>query len=167
MTYRIKQFLWAMSANFKELDYEYVKEYLNTYEFNLFKRLKKSEQNHSINVSKDCIKLAKDKGINSREELNLFAKVGLLHDIGKLEYPLNIIIKSLLVLAKISSNNRLSKYQYIKAIDVYYNHGNKAFNYLREKEYSEDFIEAIENHHYTSNRKNLLLEVLKEADDRN
>lgn len=167
MTYRIKQFLWAISASFKDLDYKYVEKYLNTYEINLFKRLKKSEQSHCIKVSKDCIKLAKDKGIESNKELNSFARVGLLHDIGKLDYPLNVVTKSFLVLGKKLSKNKLSKFQNIKAVDIYYNHGNRAFKYLREKEYNEKFIEAIENHHYTVTKKNILLEVLKQADDMN
>ena len=57
MSYRIKQFLWAISANFKELDYSYVRSILNDYEFSLFKRLKKGEQLHSIKVSKDCVRV--------------------------------------------------------------------------------------------------------------
>ncbi|SQI01888.1 metal-dependent phosphohydrolase HD sub domain [Clostridium perfringens] len=167
MSYRIKQFLWAISANFKELDYSYVRSILNYYEFSLFKRLKKGEQLHSIKVSKDCVNLAKSKGINSESELKIFSKLGLLHDIGKLYYPLNIMTKSFLVLGKKISKNRISKFQNIKPIYIYYNHGDKAFDYLREGDYDKEFVEAIRGHHSIKSSKNILLCILKEADDMN
>lgn len=167
MTYRIKQFFWAISANFKELDYFYVELFLNEYEMSLFKMLKKGEQQHCIRVSKDCVNIAKDKGINSEEQLKKLSKLGLLHDIGKLYYPLNTIKKSFLVLGKKLSNNKMSKFQKIKAIYIYYNHGDKAFNYLRESDYDTDFVEAIKGHHSMKNEKNILLDILKEADDMN
>lgn len=167
MTYRIKQFFWAISANFKELDYTYVEIFLNDYELSLFRRLKKSEQLHCIKVSKDCINLAKAKGIDSEIQLKKLSKLGLLHDIGKLYYPINTITKSFLVLGKSLSNNKMSKFQNIKAIHIYYNHGDKAFNYLRENDYDLDFIEAIKGHHSMKTGNNILLDILKEADDMN
>lgn len=166
MTYRIKQFLWAILANFKELDYNYVEKLLSKKEFNLFKKLKKSEQNHCINVSKDCVKLAKEEGINSSYELRKFARLGLLHDIGKLDYPINVFTKSILVLGKKVSKNNMIKFQNVKAIDIYYNHGERAFKFLDENEYDREFVEAIITHH-CDNNGNILLRVIKIADDMN
>lgn len=167
MSYRIKQFLWAISANFKDLDYSYVRHFLNDYEFSLFKRLKKGEQLHSIKVSQDCVHLAKTKGINSEIELRKISKLGLLHDIGKLYYPLNVITKSFLVLGKKISKNRISKFQNMKCVYIYYNHGDKAFNYLNESDYDKDFVEAIKGHHSIKSSENILLFILKKADDMN
>ena len=129
--------------------------------------MKKGEQLHSIKVSKDCVNLAKSKGINSESELKIFSKLGLLHDIGKLYYPLNIMTKSFLVLGKKISKNRISKFQNIKPIYIYYNHGDKAFDYLREDDYDKEFVEAIRGHHSIKSSKNILLCILKEADDMN
>ncbi|MDZ5255314.1 HD domain-containing protein [Clostridium sp. LIBA-8841] len=167
MTYRIKQFFWAISANFKELDYAYVECFLTEYELHLFKKLKKGEQLHCIKVSRDCVRLARAKGINSDIQLRKVSKLGLLHDIGKLYYPLNVMTKSFLILGKRLSNNEIRKFQNIKAIYIYYNHGDKAFNYLRENDYDPDFIEAIKGHHSMKSGNNILLDILKEADDMN
>lgn len=168
MIYRVKQFLWAISANFKEVDYDYVESFLNNEELILFNRLKKGEQIHCIKVSKDCVSIGKEKGINSKEELFKLAKLGLLHDIGKLYYPISVLKKSFLVLGKKLSNNKMSNFQNIKAIYIYYNHANKAFDYLKEENYDKNFVEAIKNHHSsTKHNKNIFLCILKEADDRN
>lgn len=167
MTYRIKQFFWAVTADFKQLDYSYVEMFLTDYEIVLFKQLKKSEQLHCIKVSKDCVKLAKDKGFFSNNELKKISRLGLLHDIGKLYYPLDVFKKSFLVLGKKISKNKMKYFQNIKSIYIYYNHGDKAFNYLRECDYDTDFVEAIKEHHSGVNSKNIFLMILKEADDMN
>lgn len=166
MIYRIKQFLWAISSVLKEMDYEYVDSLLSEKEINLFKSLKKSEQNHCINVSKDCIKLAKEKGFVSSSELREFGRLGLLHDIGKLDYPINIFTKFVLVVGKKVSNNKMAKFDNIKAIDIYYNHGERAFKFLNEKEYNREFVEAIKRHHYET-KANVFFNILKMADDNN
>ena len=75
--------------------------------------------------------------------------------------------KSFLVLSKKISKNRISKFQNIKPIYIYYNHGDKAFDYLREDDYDKEFVEAIRGHHSIKYSENILLCILKEADDMN
>ena len=166
MSYRIKQLLWAILANFKELDYNYVEKLLSKKEFDLFKKLKKGEQNHCINVSKDCVKLAKENSIESNEMLKKFARLGLLHDIGKLDYPINIFTKSILVIGKNICKNNMIRLQNIKAVDIYCNHGERAFKFLDEDEYEIEFVDAIKKHHYDK-EGNIFLKILKLADDMN
>ena len=76
----------------EDIDTEYVNKFLNKKESNLFNKLRKTDKQHCIRVSKDAVHLSKGKNLN----LNRVAKVGLLHDIGKGEYGLNIIEKNVL-----------------------------------------------------------------------
>ena len=48
MLYRVKQFLWAIGSNFKEIDYKYVDKFLDSKEKELFNKLKHNEKHHSI-----------------------------------------------------------------------------------------------------------------------
>ena len=48
---------------------------------------------HSANVAMYCVLLARELGINDREELSAIATGGLLHDAGKLDIPPGILTK--------------------------------------------------------------------------
>ena len=125
--YRVKQFVWALKSLSEDIDIEYVNKFLNKREKNLFNKLKKTDKQHCIRVSKDAVHLSKGKNIN----LNRVAKVALLHDIGKGEYGLNIIEKSVLVILNKMTKGKLKKYDSIKAVDSYYNHAERGANLLK------------------------------------
>ena len=103
--YRVKQFIWAVKSLSEDIDTEYVNKFLNKKERKLFNKLKKTDKQHCIRVSKDAVHLSKGRNIN----LNRVAKVGLLHDIGKCEYGLNIIEKSVLVILNKMTKGKLKK----------------------------------------------------------
>ncbi len=179
MLYRVKQVMWAISSNFKDIDYDYVNKYLNKNEVTLFNKLKHSEMHHCIRVCHDCLR------INSENKLNvdkiILGKVALLHDIGKIEYKLNLIEKSLLVILNKVTRGGLKKFSSFKSVDIYYNHGIKGKSILLKEQnknkdnlhntYSEEFLDAIENHHsnisYGNLSNNVLLRILVEADNIN
>ena len=177
MIYRIKQAIWAISSNFKEIDYTYINKYLDKNEIILFNKLKRSEKYHCIRVCYDCLR------INSENKLNIdevvLAKLALLHDIGKIDYGLNLIEKSILVILNKITKGALKNFSNFKSVDVYYNHGLKGKNILlREQKknlssnlYNDEFLNAIENHHKNANDKifnnNILLKILLEADNIN
>ena len=48
--------------------------------------------------------------------------VALLHDVGKGEFGLNLVEKSVLVLLNNLTKGKIKKYDNIKQIDIYYNH---------------------------------------------
>ena len=125
--YRVKQFIWALKSLSEDIDTEYVNKFLNKKERRLFNKLKKTDKQHCIRVSKDAVYLSRGRNIN----LNRVAKVGLLHDIGKGEYGLNIIEKSVLVILNKVTKGKLKKYDGIKAVDSYYNHAEKGANLLK------------------------------------
>ena len=105
MLYRVKQFIWAIKSLFQEVDNDYVNKLLDKREKRLFNKLKKSDKQHCIRVSKDAVILSKDKGLNAKR----VAKVALLHDIGKAEYRINIVEKSILVILNKLSKGNLKK----------------------------------------------------------
>ena len=50
---RVKQFYVNVTDKMTKKDYDYAKEILNSEELELFMRLSKSEQKHSIRIAKD------------------------------------------------------------------------------------------------------------------
>ena len=162
--YRVKQFVWALKSLSEDIDTEYVNRFLNKREKKLFNKLKKTDKHHCIRVSKEAVNLSKGKKIN----LNRVAKVALLHDIGKCEYGLNVIEKSVLVILNKMTKGKLKKYDGIKAIDSYYNHAEKGANLLKRfNTYDKEFLDTIRYHHSNKIQGNKLLEIIKESDNRN
>lgn len=165
MLYRVKQFMWAIKGNFQEIDYNFIKKYLDDDELELFNRLTKGEQYHCIRVCNDSIKIAKEKNINVN--LNLLCKAALLHDIGKIDYHLNVFKKSILVLLHKASKGKLRNFSNIKAVDTYYNHSKNGIKKLDNDKYSKEFLQVISEHHNTKDYNNVLLNIIREADNKN
>ncbi|MGL5617186.1 MAG: HD domain-containing protein [Sarcina sp.] len=175
MFYRIKQFLWAIVSNFKEVDNEYVEKYLSMEEKNLFNRLTKADKHHSIRVSKEALNILTNEIEEEKFKVNeeKLAKAALLHDIGKSENPLNPINKAIVVIMNKTTKGKIKKFTNIKIIDGYYNHPIKGKELMIKsfKENSIEILDVIELHHkdesYIKNKNNLMLEIVKKADDRN
>ena len=92
----------------------------------------------------------------------------LLHDIGKGEYGLNIVEKSVLVILNKVSKGKLKKYNTIKAVDSYYNHAEKGANLLKQfNVYDKEFLDTVRYHHNNNVVGNKLLEIIRESDNRN
>ena len=60
-------------------------------------------------------------------------------------------------------------YDNIKKIDVYYNHGNKGADILKEfKVYDKEFLDTIRYHHTNyEDKNNKLLDIIRESDNQN
>lgn len=173
MLYRIKQFIWAILANFKKRDITYINKYLNEDEKKYFFLLINSEQEHCIRVSKDMLKNAKADREYSDLELFEIAKLGLLHDLGKSECKLGVCGKSIVVILDKLSNSKLRKYKNIKKIDIYYNHAAKGNLILQQikGDYSKEFYEAVKGHHkkneFINKSSNKKLKLLAMCDNQN
>lgn len=162
--YRVKQFFWAVKSLSEDVDTAYVNKFLNKKERNLFNKLRKIDKQHCIRVSKDAVRLSEGKNIN----LNRVAKVALLHDIGKSEYSLNIVEKSMLVILNKVTKGSLKKYNKIKAIDSYYNHAEKGANLLKHfNTYDKEFLDTVRYHHNNKINGSKLLDLIRESDNRN
>lgn len=164
MIYRLKQFIWAVRSLFQDIDNEYVNKILNKREKRLFNKLKKYDKQHCIRVSKDAVILSRQKGVNSKR----VAKVALLHDIGKIEYRINIFEKSILVILNKLSRGNLKKFDNIKAVDVYYNHAQKGADVLKKFNiYDKEFLDTVRYHHNKNIVGSKLLDIIRESDNRN
>lgn len=114
---RVKQFLINISGIFKRLDEDYLVEHLDKGQMMLFLKLSKSDAQHSIRVAKEMEKLAPE------ELKDIYAGIGLFHDIGKSRRPLSIFEKVALVLVHSVLKDELRKLVRFKAVESYLGHG--------------------------------------------
>lgn len=164
MLYRLKQFIWGVTSKITSEDIKYVKENLNENEIKLFSRLAKSEQKHCIRVSKDITNICVNKrNINK----NRLVKVGLLHDIGKVERRVNVFSKSVIVILNKVTGGKLRKLKNIKSVNIYYNHGVIGANILKKYGYDKRFLYLIENHHNDNIKDDVELNIIKTCDSKN
>jgi putative nucleotidyltransferase with HDIG domain len=162
--YRIKQFYWSIVSKIDLKDKEFINKYLNEDEKNLFNKLATYEQKHSINVAEAVIKTCEENNINNEA----FVKAALLHDIGKTYKKLNPIEKSLMVMLHSISKGKLKRYNRFKKIDVYYNHGDKGYNMLKNTgNYNERFLYLVKNHHNNFIVGDKELDILRTCDNKN
>lgn len=157
--YRIKQFYWAVTSIISSTDKDFLKEYLNANEINLFAKLAVYEQKHSIRIAQDIKKIC-----STNERL---IKVALLHDIGKINKSLNLLEKSLMVILDNLFKDKMKKYENIKIIDSYYNHGENGYKILKGYGYDERFLYLVKNHHNNDIIGDKELNILKQYDNQN
>lgn len=162
--YRIKQFFWCFSAYIDIYDKEFIEKYLNENECELFYKLPKYEQKHSIRTAKDVHKVLR----NNKLDNEMLIKAALLHDIGKIYCKLNPIDKGVLVIMDKITKGHLKKYKDVKKIYVYYNHAEIGYNLLMKYNYDDELLYLIRNHHnYKITDESKYLSILKLCDSRN
>lgn len=161
--YRIKQFYMAVTAKITFNDEKFLENYLNKQELDLFNKLSINEKAHSIRVAKDIINVC----IENKLDKKYFAKLALLHDIGKIQVNSNILQKSLLVILDKISKGKIKKFSNIHNINIYYNHGEIGAKILRKQGYDERFLYLVKNHHNNDIIEDMDLNILKQCDDRN
>lgn len=159
--YRVKQFFSYLNAKITNEDLEYIYSKLNNNELRLFNKLSFHEQKHSINVARDVERIC----LHKKKLSSDLVKISLLHDIGKISGNLNIIDKSILVILNYLSKGRIKKFNSIKKIDLYYNHGKIGANILKKYGYDERFLYLIENHH--AGIDDYELNIIKFCDNKN
>ncbi|WP_373897205.1 HD domain-containing protein [Haloimpatiens sp. FM7315] len=164
MLYRIKQFLLAINSKITNEDKRFIKKYLNKDQLELFYKLKIHERKHAINVAKD-VKRKCD--LNNIKDKNTLVVAALLHDIGKIEHNLTLVDKSTLVILDKLTRGNMKKYKKIKKIDIYYNHPYKGYKILEKIGENKEVLRLVKNHHNNDIKKDLLLEILRECDDKN
>lgn len=164
---RVKQFYINLIDKMREEDYIYVKEILENNEYELFLKLLKSEQKHSVRVAKkiqdliDYIVVDDNDIVKNRD---ILIKASLLHDIGKSKVKVNIIDKSVIVILNNITNGRLKNIKNRK-IDCYYNHSKYSIEMLKDINLDKNLLYIIENHHKKTNNK--LIEFFQYIDDKN
>ena len=161
MTYRIKQLMWNITAKRNEDDYNWAISYLSETEKKLFDKLSIGEQNHSIRVAR-----LMNKEMRYGDLSIIYVKLGLLHDIGKSKYKLNVFKKICMLFIHKLSKGKAKKYDNIKMIRGYYTHGEIGRRMLEDiNEYDIEFLEAIQYHHYLEKCDNELVKILRISED--
>lgn len=163
--YRVKQFIWGLGSFLKKIDYDYIEKYLSKDEIKLFEKLSHNDKHHCIRVCKDAIAMSEENNINI-DKFKL-AKVALLHDIGKSDFHLNIIEKSIVVLLDKFTDGKINKYDNIKQINVYYNHPKIGEKILKNYNYDDEFLQVVRGHHSKNKSKNSFLDIVSKCDDKN
>lgn len=164
MFYRIKQFMWTLVAKMSSEEIAFVNSYLSEREQQLFRQLKVYEQKHSLRVAYEM----KEKVKNNSQKQAVYICAGLLHDIGKSQYPLNPIEKSIIVVLDSLTKGKIKKLEHLKMVKCYYHHAAISYELLKASgKYSSVFLEAIRDHHQQEESTNELLKALKISDDRN
>ena len=165
---RVKQFYVNVTDKMTEKDYDYANEILNKKELELFMKLSKSEQKHSIRIAKDIEFIIDNNETDDKEILknrNLLIKSALLHDIGKITKRLNVIDKSIIVILNKLTKGKLKSIKKNKKIQCYYNHSSYGYEILKDIIDDTVILDIVKNHH-SDNSKNLV-NFFKQIDDKN
>lgn len=157
MFYRVKQFVWGITAKLSKEDINFIDSNLSKEEKNLFFLLPVYEQVHSVRVAQRVLKECKSKNLQDK----MLIKAALLHDIGKINSGLNLITKSILVLADKMMPNLTRKLKRISFVDAYYNHPEIAMNYLGKE---DKYIKYLIKNHHNSLIDDEKLKILQTAD---
>ena len=165
---RVKQFYINVTDKMTESDYDYARKILNDEEFDLFLKLSKSEQKHSIRIAKDIEFIIKNEKTSDKDILKnkeLLIRASLLHDIGKSRKRLNVIDKSIIVILNKLTNGKLKNIKKSQKIQCYYNHSEYGYEILKDLVKNDLILDIIRNHHKKSNNK--IVSFFKTVDDRN
>ncbi len=163
MIQRVKQFIYAITAKMTAEDKKFVKTYLNEKEQELFFKLKVYEQTHCLRVAKSMITIGGGKNVAEEKEA---IRIGLLHDIGKIKYPLNPIEKSIIVVLDKLTRGKIKQVKALKMVKCYYDHPKMSYELLCNLgDYEEEFLQVIKRHHepLPQNEKVCLLKQCDEA----
>lgn len=165
---RVKQFYINLTDKMSKDDYKYVKEIISKDEFNLFNKLLKSEQKHSVRIAK-CIENAIDNNLVEDKEIinnkNLLIKAALLHDIGKSRKTINVIDKSIIVILNKLTKGNLRNFKKSKKVQCYYNHSEYSYDILKDINNDEKLLDIIRYHH--NETEDTLIKYFKDVDDKN
>jgi hypothetical protein len=166
--YRIKQFKLALIPPATTVDTEQIRAYLTPSQLALFRRLQRSEQWHALSVLQKLI------GTGQKNSDLLTA--ALLHDIGKIHYPLKVWERVLIVLIKRAAPRLLIRWGQdtpqgmSKAFVVACQHAAWGADLAAKAGASKLTAELIRRHEETvdensTSRQDRFLRLLKKADN--
>lgn len=165
---RVKQFYINATDSMISKDYEYVKIHLNNEEYDLFKKILKSEQKHSVRIAKEIEYIIENNlvdDIDIIQSKNLLIKTALLHDVGKSKQKVNIIEKSIIVILNKLTKGNLKNLKKSKKVQCYYNHSEYSYILLKDIIKDDLILSIIRNHH--RNTDNKFTNFFKQIDDNN
>ena len=163
-SYRIQQFQLAVNPPVQPVPTEVLNSYLNSAQLALFRNLQPSEQWHAFEVFNKL----KDNGITQPDLL----KAGLLHDIGKIIYPLKTWERVMIVVIKQISPSLMQRWGQrkstglFKLFSVASRHAEWGADLITQTGASEELIELISRHEENpSSDQHASLSSLQNADN--
>ncbi|MCX7883428.1 MAG: HD domain-containing protein [Caloramator sp.] len=161
MFYRVRQFITAAFKRLTKEDINFINQYLNSYEVQIFKKLPRYCQVHSVKVAKDAL----DESLKKNLYDIALIKACLLHDIGKINCGFNIFTNSIIVIIEKLLPSLLKRNKKIKIVNTYYNHPEIALNYIKDVDSYVKYL--ILNHHNYSLKEDERLNILQKCDCKN
>ena len=95
--YRVRQFWGAVHAAPEQEDMQLIRDYLSPAQLELFLHMQTSEQAHSLQVFRELYSRGAAGHVGAPNDLLVAA---LLHDVGKIRYPLRVWERALIVLTQ-------------------------------------------------------------------
>jgi putative nucleotidyltransferase with HDIG domain len=169
ITVRFRQFWISMFSKYTRADAAFARRYLNISEMAFFNQLPNFEKRHSVVVAKKMLKAVRHDHRFNRRKL---AKLGLLHDVGKVVEHNSIVTKSILVLIRYfipALYNRLADLgednQRFRRYYIHKHHGAVGAKLLAKLDVSDDIISMIKKHDLEPSSSDPVdLKILQEAD---
>lgn len=170
LPYRIRQFKLAFRPPAQLVKTEDIRAYLTPPQFALFRRLQKSEQWHAFSVMQ--------KLIESGQKNNDLFSAALLHDLGKIHYPLNVWERVMIVIVRRVTPGLVQRWGqetpqgFSKPFVVACHHAEWGADLAARAGASKLTIELIRRHedHVDENsnsRRDRILRLLQQADNSN
>ena len=150
----------------KAEDVDFINEYLDQFEIDIFLKLKKSEQKHSVRVAKLVILTSRKKNEYNYIKIDRIIRAALLHDVGKICKEINVLQKIFMVLINNRFGERIRRLNKFEFVDCYYNHADMSYNMLKDHIKDEKLLFLIKNHDKKI-KDDVELELLKYCDDKN
>ena len=146
ISYRLKQFWIGMFSVYTKADESFTRSYLSIEEMALFNQLPGFEKKHAVVVAKKMLD-----AIHGRPEFNerKIAKLGLLHDIGKILERNSILTKSILVIVRFffpRFYDYLADKLKVRRFYIHKHHGAAGAKLLEKIGVSSEILSIIKKH---------------------
>lgn len=160
-----------MFAVYTPSDEKFALLYLKPKEKKLFDQLPDFEKKHSVIVARKMLALSR---LHSEVEPGKLARIGLLHDIGKILEKNTIITKSWLVIIRFLLPGLYDRLAVLGEKDgrfrrfyLHKHHGAKGAELLAPLQVDDDLLSALKNHDndkLTASNESIEIKLLKQAD---
>lgn len=164
-----------MRAKVCEADEQFVGQYLNDEEKNVFRGMGIPDQYHSLRVARDALRLS---GNVAGIDRGLLVRCALLHDVGRRNGDVSTFDKIFTVLlhklaptyiktwGRKGRGGKIDNFRH--AVFVYYHHPERSRDILEEIGSEQNLVDIVAAHHRPArNNDPPELKVLKEADEMN
>jgi len=150
MVHRVRQFWFGMFSSYTRADEAFARGYLSIQEMAVFSQLPGFEKKHCVVVAKKMLDAARRYPKMDDRKL---VRLGLLHDIGKLNERNSVLTKSLLVMIRFFLSglydrlaDRGEKDRRFRRFYIHKHHGREGAKLLEKLGVSSDILSIVAKH---------------------